>query len=301
MFGTVVDDRGEAVVGAALVGETYAGEPMILGTSGDGGAYRLERLANFPRSFKRVYAGGAPTGELRPTTERASQLNVWPSMLDFEAGSGDPRNQPYYFRERGVELERKITLWRSRTLRGVVVDQAGAPVTGAKVVLVYRSPGNVLAYLPSSIVPPSPYVAKILERCTTTAADGSFELILGHGELAREELGRFALGTGSELVALTADGSMSVQPCDPLALGAERDGIRLVLGPPQVTRIRLTDPGGDIRPQSHPGSLATLTYTSKQSARAEQFHLAIEGNRAELALWPERLPMAGSGLSLIHI
>ena len=296
MFGNVVDDRGEAIVGAVFVGETYAGEPMILGTSGDGGAYRIERIANFPRSFKRVYAGGAPTGEIRPVTQRGIDMQVWPSMADFEAKSGEHGNQPYFFREPGTELERKITLSRSRTLRGIVVDQEGTPVDGAQVTLLRRHSDSVQAYLPSSLAPPSTHVAEMWDRSATTAGDGTFELPLKRRDLAQKRQSGNGFGDArSELVAAATDGRMSVQPCEPLALGEERSGIRLVLGPSQATRIHLIDPEGDVRPTSYPGALAKLSYTSSSSAKEERFHLATEGNRAEMALWPHRFPMAGSG------
>lgn len=290
LFGSVVDDRGEPFPGAVLVGSTYGGEPVVLGTAGEGGAYRIERLANFPRSFQRVYAGGAPTGEIRAATKRASRLSLWPSLEAFEERRCEPRNISYgFYGSREGDTQRRLVLWRWRTLRGVVVNEQEEPVEGVRVAVLFRQEGGVEAYVPGALAPSSEHIAGMWEHCDVTDADGAFELLLKHNDLETKEPSQ------RDLVAVALDGRMTVEVCDALPFGEEMDGIRLVLGPSRVTRVHLTDPDGDISETHHVGDLAALCFVDGGQAQLHRCLLAVEGERAELTFWRERISGSGPG------
>ena len=293
LFGKVLDDRGEPYPGAVLVGATYAGEPAVWATSDGLGAYRVERLASFPRSFKRVYQGGEATGELRSRSQLPSELELWPSLEAFQAGRAKTKSVSYGFS--GGDQERDLTLWRPRTIRGVVFDERREPVEGARVGL--RMEGlmgeglGVQAGIPGILGFASAYQERSWELSAPTGPDGSFEMTLKHNDLETDGASR------RKLIAVATDGRMAIEACAPLPFGEVRDGVRLELGASQAIRLSLTDPSGDFLAPPESVSLARLDLGDGDYATTQQVSLASAGDRAELALWRDRLPRAAGGTS----
>jgi protocatechuate 3,4-dioxygenase beta subunit len=202
--GVVVDARGYAVGDAEVraVQRTELGpawdDPGVFGRSGADGRFRLDGLEADSAHVVHVRREGyAPAVE---------------SVAPATASSG--RARPGRF------PELRTVLHEDRVLRGRVLDEAGAPVAGARVLVVHEE-------LVRSRPQGSPGIAE-----TATASDGSFkfeQMVAGRVALALSAAGHAPLR--KEGVELPQEGGV-------IDLG------ELVLEPEAVVEGRVVDPEG---------------------------------------------------------
>ncbi|MEM8710431.1 MAG: hypothetical protein AAGG01_05730, partial [Planctomycetota bacterium] len=284
-YGMVTDERGEPAPGVVLVDETFVGEPYVVATSDAAGAYRAERMAGLPRSFKRVGAGVGKVGSIRATRRPLHWLKVWNDREAFEEKRGLGRDEPFGVRQVEGASERNLRVWRSRRLRGTVVDGDGRALEGVRVGLEYVerrwvSRARERAHRPDGLFVP-------------TDEAGAFELVLRHNDL--EQSGR----SFRRLVAVSPRGGVAAAPLGSLALGETREGLRIEMTDPAsatpFVELSFVDREGAIRQPDVNWYPAWLSLGDGVTSSTQAVAPEVIDDRGELRLWPDALPKTSNG------
>lgn len=290
--GRVVDDLGEPVAGAIVVGEAWTGEEIVMGETDETGAFAIHHVTTYAHAFRRVLKDKKPTGELRPGRTEYPRFKVWRSRDAWRARQEEPNGHSIYFKnDPAKDREQTVVLPRRRSLAGVVLDGRGHPVAGALVLLRRWARPTVNVRLPHLSTSMTLIKEKGWARAAIADEAGKFWLDVAINGLPRR-------GNG-QLVAIGPEGGIDAEIafelCAPLAFGEVRRGIRMELERPEFLRLALMDPSGPVRCPDRSWAAGTLLLDTGESVdHISTVHLCRD-NRLEFTFWPKELPTAADG------